>query len=142
MAAPWTTNYVLQNKNFAGSYANANKMVVLIDEEKIEKMAEDENYRKQYEGIIANAATGLSSMSSKISATGASVKGFGMQVNDDGTASYFAVQILLLCLEIFLGVLHNEIDDKHRHRKDQKGSQGHPHIDGQHHHKYTDQGGN
>ena len=30
-------------------------------------------------------------MSSKISATGASVKGFGMQVNDDGTASYFAV---------------------------------------------------
>ena len=56
-----------------------------------EKMAEDENYRKQYEGIIANAATGLSSMSSKISATGASVKGFGMQINDDGTASYFAV---------------------------------------------------
>ena len=75
----------------AASYANGNKMVVLIDEEKIEKMAEDENYRKQYEGIIANAATGLSSMSSKISATGASVKGFGMQVNDDGTASYFAV---------------------------------------------------
>ena len=80
-----------QAKAQAGSYANANKMVVLIDEEKIEKMAEDENYRKQYEGIIANAATGLSSMSSKISATGASVKGFGMQVNDDGTASYFAV---------------------------------------------------
>ena len=71
-----------QAKAQAGSYANANK---------IEKMAEDENYRKQYEGIIANAATGLSSMSSKISATGASVKGFGMQINDDGTASYFAV---------------------------------------------------
>ena len=52
-----------QAKAQAGSYANANKMVVLIDEEKIEKMAEDENYRKQYEGIIANAATGLSSMS-------------------------------------------------------------------------------
>ena len=80
-----------QAKAQAGSYANANKMVVLIDEEKIERMAEDEKYRKQYEGIIANAATGLSSMSSKISATGASVKGFGMQVNDDGTASYFAV---------------------------------------------------
>ena len=51
-----------QAKSQAGSYANANKMVVLIDEEKIEKMAEDENYRKQYEGIIANAATGLSLM--------------------------------------------------------------------------------
>ena len=51
-------------------------------------------------------------------------------------------QILLLCLEIFLGVLHNEIDDKHGQRKDQKSSQSHPHIDGQHHHKHTDQGGN
>lgn len=69
-----------QAKAQAGSYANANKMVVLIDEEKIEKMAEDENYRKQYEGIIANAATGLSSMSSKISATGASVKGFACRL--------------------------------------------------------------
>ena len=27
-------------------------MVVLIDEEKIERMATDENYRKQYEGTI------------------------------------------------------------------------------------------
>ena len=33
----------------AGQYANANKMVVLIDEEKIERMADDESYRKQYE---------------------------------------------------------------------------------------------
>ena len=40
----------------AGSYANANKMVVLIDEDKIERMAEDENYRKYYEQIIANAS--------------------------------------------------------------------------------------
>ena len=58
----------------AAGYANSNNMVVLIDEDKIERMASDENYRKQYEGIIANA-----------------VKGFGMQVNDNGTASYFAV---------------------------------------------------
>lgn len=36
----------------AASYANAGKMVVLIDEEKVERMAADENYRKQYEGII------------------------------------------------------------------------------------------
>ena len=31
----------------AGKFANPGKMVVLIDEDKIEKMAEDENYRKQ-----------------------------------------------------------------------------------------------
>ena len=61
-------------KSKAASYANANKMVVLIDEEKIEKMASDENYRKQYEGIIANAASGLSQLGKQLSATGAKVK--------------------------------------------------------------------
>ena len=65
----------------AAGYANSNNMVVLIDE----------NYRKQYEGIIANAASGISQLASSLSATGTSVKGFGMQVNDNGTASYFAV---------------------------------------------------
>lgn len=80
-----------QAKANAASYANPSKMVVLVDEEKIERMAEDENYRKQYEGIIANASTGMASLGSSLSATGATVKGFGMQVNDNGTASYFAV---------------------------------------------------
>ena len=64
----------------ASNYANANNMVVLIDEDKIERMAEDENYRKQYEGIIANAASGLSQLGQSIAATGANVKGYGMQV--------------------------------------------------------------
>lgn len=78
-------------KSQAASYANANKMVVLIDEEKIERMATDEKYRKQYEGIIANAASGLSQLSTKLSSTGANVKGYGIQVNDNGVATYFAV---------------------------------------------------
>lgn len=80
-----------QAKANAASYANPSKMVVLVDEEKIERMAEDENCRKQYEGIIANSSTGMASLGSSLSATGATVKGFGMQVNDNGTASYFAV---------------------------------------------------
>ena len=77
----------------AGSYANASKTVVLIDEDKIEKMASDEKYRKQYEGIISNAATGVSALKSKMEANGmsAGIKGFGAQVNDNGTLSYFAV---------------------------------------------------
>ena len=75
----------------AGSYANANKMVVLIDEAKVEQMATDEAYRNQYEGIIANAASGLSQLASSLSTTGANVKGYGVQINDNGTASYFAV---------------------------------------------------
>ena len=74
----------------AASFANANKMVVLIDEEKIEQMANDENFRKKYEGIISQAATGITQMKSSFEGND-SVKGFGMQINDDGTASYFAV---------------------------------------------------
>ena len=77
----------------AESYANGNKMVVLIDEEKIERMATDENYRKQYEGIIKNAASGLSQLKFQIESSGQSqnVVGYGMNVNDGGTASFFAV---------------------------------------------------
>ena len=77
----------------AASYANGNKMVVLIDEEKIERMATDENYRKQYEGIIKTAASGLSQLKSQIESSGQSqnVVGYGMKVNDGGTASFFAV---------------------------------------------------
>ena len=80
-----------QAKAQASSYANASKMVVLIDEDKVERMAEDENYRKQYEAIIANAASGISQLKSSLESSGANVKGFGMQVNDGGTATYFAV---------------------------------------------------
>lgn len=80
-----------QAKAQAASFANKNKMVVLIDEEKIEKMATDENFRKQYEGIIAKGALGMSEMGDKLATSGANVKGYGMQINDDGTASYFAV---------------------------------------------------
>ena len=77
-------------KSQAGSYANPNRLVVLIDEEKIERMATDENFRKQYEGIIAGAALKLPQMQKSIGSNPA-VKGFGMQVNDGGNASFFAV---------------------------------------------------
>ena len=85
-----TMDFILVSKDMketakanAGQYANANKMVVLIDEEKIERMAEDESYRKQYEGIIANASSQLATM----------------QVNDGGNASFFAVVDKSLALQ-------------------------------------------
>ncbi len=98
----------------AASFANSSKMVVLIDEEKIERMATDENYRKQYEGIIANAQSGLSQLGSQISATGATVKGYGMQVNDNGTASYFAV------LEKSSAAQRERIEKKAEEKKEEK----------------------
>lgn len=75
----------------AAKYANGHRMVVLIDEEKIEKMASDEKYRKQYENILSGAATQLNQLKASIEKTGAPVKGYGMQINDNGTASFFAV---------------------------------------------------
>lgn len=78
-------------KAHAGSFANANKMVVLIDEEKVERMAVDEEYRKKYEQIISNASVQLPNIQSQLASKTTNVKTFGIQVNDNGTASYFAV---------------------------------------------------
>lgn len=74
-----------------GNYANGNKMAVLIDEDKIERMANDEEYRAQYEAIIENAASGISSLKQSLESSGAKVSAYGIQVNDGGQASYFAV---------------------------------------------------
>ena len=74
----------------AASYGNANKMVVLIDEEKLEQMATDESYRKKYEGIIAMAQTKMSEAKMGLASSGASVKNFGMSVDSNGKESFFA----------------------------------------------------
>ena len=71
-----------QTQAQAGQYANPNRMVVLIDTAKIERMAEDENFRKQYESIISKNSFGANS---------SRVKSYGMKVNDGGLTSFFAV---------------------------------------------------
>ncbi len=76
-------------KKNAAAYGSANKTVVLIDEEKVEKMANDEEFRKKYEGIIEKGRNDLKSFAEQVSGN-PSVKGFGMQVNDNGTVSFFA----------------------------------------------------
>lgn len=78
-------------KAHAGSFANPNKLAVLIDEEKIERMATDENFRRQYETILNNAASGVSRLAEQMQSSGVKVKGYGMQVDDGGNASFFAV---------------------------------------------------
>lgn len=75
----------------AGAYANSNKMVVLIDTDKIERMAEDEEYRKKYEGIISNAQHQMVQVKNSLAASGAKVKSFGILMDDGGNASFFAV---------------------------------------------------
>ena len=73
----------------AAKYANKNKTVVLIDEEKIERMATDAEYRKKYEGILSGAQAQIEQMAKSLGNT-PGVKGFGIKVNDNGAASFFA----------------------------------------------------
>lgn len=75
----------------ASKYANSIKTVVLIDEEKIEKMATDKNFRKKYEDILSGASAQLQQLKESAMKSGLNVKGFGIQINDNGTASYYAV---------------------------------------------------
>ncbi len=74
----------------AASYGNASRMVVLIDEEKIERMAQDPSYRKKYEGIIAMSQEKLAAAKNSLAGSGASVKNFGMSVDENGNESFFA----------------------------------------------------
>lgn len=74
----------------AAAYGNANKMVVLIDEEKLERMATDESYRKKYEGIIAMSQAQMANARNSLASSGANIKNFGMSVNSNGVTSFFA----------------------------------------------------
>ncbi len=72
------------------AYGQTGRTVVLINEEKLERMANDEEYRQKYEGIIGNAANQMNQMIEGLKASGANVESYGMTVNDNGTATYFA----------------------------------------------------
>ncbi len=77
-------------KSLAGSFANPYKPVVLIDEDKIEKMASDEKYREKYENLIEQGASKMDDFKKQLASSGAQTANYGMQVKDDGTVSYFA----------------------------------------------------
>lgn len=74
----------------AAAYGNANKQVVLINEEKLEMMANDESFRKKYEGIIAMSQVKLQEAKNSLASSGVSLKNFGMSVDSNGKATFFA----------------------------------------------------
>ena len=74
----------------AAAYGNANKMVVLIDEEKLERMANDESFRKKYEGIIESSQGKMMAAKMGLSSSGAGITNFGMSVDSNGNESFFA----------------------------------------------------
>ncbi len=73
-----------------GSFAGGGKLTVLIDTDKIERMAEDESYRNQIEATIRNAASGVSKLAGQLGGN-SPVTAYGMTIDDKGNASYFAV---------------------------------------------------
>lgn len=74
----------------AGSYGKPGQTVVLIGEDEIERMASDDNFRKKYEGIIANAKNQIAQLKDGLDKAGIKADSFGIQVNDNGTATLFA----------------------------------------------------
>ncbi len=74
----------------AAAYANKDKTVVLINEDKIERMATDANYRKQYENVLSGAKAQIGRLAERIGSR-QDVKGFGIKIGDNGAASFFAV---------------------------------------------------
>ncbi len=74
-----------------GMYASNKELLVLIDSDKIERMAEDEEYRKKYEGILSNATSQVEMMKRQLGTNANQVSSIGMSFDDHGNASFFAV---------------------------------------------------
>ena len=60
----------------AAAYGKANKTVVLIDDEKIERMANDEKYASKIEATIKGAEAQIKALGSGLASTGADVQGY------------------------------------------------------------------
>ncbi|MBQ6130010.1 MAG: hypothetical protein IJL90_06860 [Lachnospiraceae bacterium] len=75
----------------ASRYGSAARPIVLIDDEKIERMANDPAYAKKFEGIIQSSLDKLEAARNSLAASGATIKNFGMSVGADGKTSFFAV---------------------------------------------------
>lgn len=74
-----------------GSYLSSKELLVLIDSDKIEKMATDENYRRKYESILDTAMVQTQQMKKDLGSNAEAVTSFGMTFDDKGNASFFAV---------------------------------------------------
>lgn len=78
----------------AAAYAGTGKTTVLINVDKVEKMASDSSYRQKYESILTNAQSqlsGIASAAQQKSGGDSILASFGMSVNENGDTSWFAV---------------------------------------------------
>lgn len=78
-------------KEYTSNLLSDKSMIVLISEDEVEQMAVDEDLRTKNEALIDDAKAQMPELLEQLKASGANVKSFGIEFNDDGTASYFAV---------------------------------------------------
>lgn len=78
-------------KEYASNINTDKDMIVLISESELEAMATDEATRTKNEKLISDGLAQMPSLKEQLEEAGADVKSFGMEFNDDGTVSYFAV---------------------------------------------------
>ena len=97
-----------------GLYQSSKELIVLIDSDKIEKMAEDEAYREKYESILSNATVKMTQMKSELADKGESVTSMGMTFDDNGNASFFAV------IDKSLAAQRERIAEKKEERAEEK----------------------
>lgn len=97
-----------------GMYASSKELLVLIDSDKIEKMAEDENYRAKYEAILSNATSQIGQMKTSLGKNADQVSSIGMTFDDHGNASFFAV------VDKSLAKQRERIEEKKAEAKEEK----------------------
>lgn len=78
-------------KETASGIQSDKSIIVLISEDEVEQMAADETIRTKNEQLIADAKAQMPDLIEQLKESGVSVKSFGMEFDDNGTASYFAV---------------------------------------------------
>lgn len=78
-------------KEQASNINSKKSMIVLISESEVEEMAADKEVRAQNEKLIEDAKAQMPDILEQLKESGVSVKSFGIEIDDNGTASYFAV---------------------------------------------------
>lgn len=78
-------------KECASNIRSDKSMIVLISESEVEAMATDEATRAKNEQLITDAKAQMPGLVDQLKESGVEVKSFGMELNSDGTVSYFAV---------------------------------------------------
>lgn len=84
-------DYTGQAQEHASNVQSDKSLIVYINESEVEAMATDEATRNKNEGLITDALVQLPQFAEDLKNAGIEVKAFGMELNSDGTVSYFAV---------------------------------------------------